>query len=62
MGPSVVRQTAPDLSTWESRTSWTLSPRASFTKSSIYDQALLLAGLPVEDMGEYTRLVCELMV
>ena len=28
----------------------------------LYDQALLLAGLPVEDMGEYTRLVCELMV
>ncbi|MBO5034632.1 MAG: molecular chaperone HtpG, partial [Oscillospiraceae bacterium] len=28
----------------------------------LYGQALLLAGLPVEDMGEYTRLVCELMV
>ena len=28
----------------------------------LYDQALLLAGLPVEDMAAYTRLVCELMV
>ena len=28
----------------------------------LYDQALLLAGLPVENMAEYTRLVCELMV
>ena len=27
----------------------------------LYDQALILAGLPVEDMARYTELVCSLM-
>ena len=27
----------------------------------LYDQALIIAGLPVEDTAEYTRLVCSLM-
>lgn len=28
----------------------------------LYGQALLLAGLPLEDPAEYTQLVCSLMV
>ena len=28
----------------------------------LYDQALIIAGIPVEDTAEYTKLVCELMV
>ena len=28
----------------------------------LYDQALIIAGLPVEDTGKYTELVCSLMV
>ena len=28
----------------------------------LYDQALIIAGIPVEDTARYTQLVCELMV
>ena len=35
---------------------------ALMTQKLLYNQALIIAGLPVEDTGKYTELVCSLMV